>query len=94
MISRLVSTQDLCTAIRRHALLEFEFGGVHRLVAPYCHGFTKRGSEVLRAVLEPLAARRGVAPDSAVSSCGRVLAGGGQPASLTGATSARSSAAG
>jgi hypothetical protein len=40
----------ICTAIRRHALLEFEYGGHHRIVAPYCHGFTKRGAEVLRAV--------------------------------------------
>jgi hypothetical protein len=47
----LVATPDLiCTGIRRHALLEFEYGGLRRIVAPYCHGFTKRGSEVLRAM--------------------------------------------
>jgi hypothetical protein len=41
---------SICSAIRRHALLEFEYSGLHRIVAPYCHGFTRRGSEVLRAV--------------------------------------------
>jgi hypothetical protein len=40
----------ICAAIRKHALLELEYRGLHRVVAPYCHGFTKRGSEVLRAV--------------------------------------------
>jgi hypothetical protein len=46
-----VATPDLiCAAIRRHALLEFEYSGLRRIVAPYCHGFTKGGSEVLRAV--------------------------------------------
>lgn len=39
----------ICTAIKDHMLLEFDYEGLHRVVAPYCHGFTARG-EVLRAV--------------------------------------------
>ena len=31
-------------------MLEFEYDGLHRLVAPYCHGVSTRGIEVLRAV--------------------------------------------
>jgi hypothetical protein len=30
-------------------LLEFDYDGLHRVVAPYCHGSTAKG-EVLRAV--------------------------------------------
>lgn len=39
----------ICTAIRRRVLLEFEYDGLHRVVAPYCHGFTRNG-EALRAI--------------------------------------------
>ena len=39
----------ICEAIRRRRLLEFEYSGRRRLVAPYCHGWTKKG-ERLRAV--------------------------------------------
>jgi hypothetical protein len=39
----------ICHAIRVRVLLEFEYSGLWRVVAPYCHGFTKRG-EVLRGV--------------------------------------------
>jgi hypothetical protein len=31
-------------------LLEFEYGGLHRVVAPYCHGVSTTGKEVLRAI--------------------------------------------
>lgn len=37
-------------AIRKRALLEFEYHGGHRIVAPYCYGVSARGVEVLRAV--------------------------------------------
>lgn len=40
----------VCDAIRRRALLEFEYNGRVRVVAPYCHGISTRGTEVLRAL--------------------------------------------
>jgi hypothetical protein len=40
----------ICEAIRKRALLEFEYHGLPRVVAPYCHGISTRGVEVLRAV--------------------------------------------
>ena len=39
----------ICEAIRNCELLEFDYDGLHRIVAPYCHGFTSK-NEVLRAV--------------------------------------------
>lgn len=39
----------ICAAIRDRVLLEFDYDGLHRVVAPYCHGFTSKG-EVLRAI--------------------------------------------
>jgi hypothetical protein len=41
---------SICEAIRSRVLLEFEYHGHHRVVAPYCHGTNARGAEVLRAV--------------------------------------------
>jgi hypothetical protein len=40
----------ICDAIRTRSLLEFDYKGLRRVVAPYCHGVSTRGSEVLRAV--------------------------------------------
>jgi hypothetical protein len=40
----------LCEAIRARSLLAFEYEGLARVVAPYCHGTNRRGVEVLRAV--------------------------------------------
>src|ERR1700727_1814727 len=40
----------LCEAIETRQLLAFNYEGHARVVAPYCHGFTRAGSEVLRAV--------------------------------------------
>ena len=40
----------ICTAIRTRSLLEFDYHGLHRTVAPYCHGVSTRGSEVIRAI--------------------------------------------
>jgi hypothetical protein len=40
----------LCEAIRTKHLLAFTYDGHPRVVAPYCHGFTRAGDEVLRAV--------------------------------------------
>jgi hypothetical protein len=42
--------QALCAAIRARAVLEFDYDGRHRIVNPYCHGFTRKGHETLRAV--------------------------------------------
>ncbi len=40
----------LCEAIRDRKLLEFIYHGRRRVVAPYCHGISTSGSEVLRAI--------------------------------------------
>lgn len=40
----------ICEAIRRRLLLEFQYDGHPRLVAPYCHGISTRGNESMRAV--------------------------------------------
>jgi hypothetical protein len=40
----------LCRAIRNHTLVEFDYDGLHRVVAPYCHGVTSKNVEVLRAI--------------------------------------------
>lgn len=40
----------ICDAIRTRTLLEFDYHGLHRVVAPYCHGVSTRGVEVLRGV--------------------------------------------
>jgi hypothetical protein len=40
----------VCEAIQAHLLLEFQYGGRRRVVAPYCHGVSRAGSEVLRAL--------------------------------------------
>jgi hypothetical protein len=40
----------ICDAIRRRLLLEFQYNGRLRVVAPYCHGVSTRGVELLRAV--------------------------------------------
>lgn len=40
----------ICNAIRNRSLLEFHYHGLHRIVAPYCHGISTRGVEVLRAI--------------------------------------------
>ena len=40
----------ICEAIRKRVLLEFHYHGRLRIVAPYCHGISTRGLEVLRAM--------------------------------------------
>ena len=40
----------ICDAIRQRLLLEFRYGGLPRVVEPYCHGISTGGVEVLRAV--------------------------------------------
>jgi hypothetical protein len=40
----------ICEAIRTRALLQFVYQGRLRVVAPYCHGISTRGAEVVRAV--------------------------------------------
>jgi hypothetical protein len=46
----MTGTSIVCEAIRKRALLEFSYHGHSRVVAPYCHGISTRGREVLRAV--------------------------------------------
>ncbi|HEX9619279.1 MAG TPA: hypothetical protein VF989_04025 [Polyangiaceae bacterium] len=40
----------ICDAIRSRRVLEFDYHGLHRVVVPYCHGVSARGTEVLRAI--------------------------------------------
>ena len=40
----------ICEAIGGQRMLAFDYGGSHRVVQPYCHGFTRKGAETLRAV--------------------------------------------
>jgi hypothetical protein len=40
----------ICEAIRERKLLQFHYHGKLRVVAPYCHGVSARGSELLRAI--------------------------------------------
>ncbi|HZS41377.1 MAG TPA: hypothetical protein VFF06_31325 [Polyangia bacterium] len=42
--------EQLCRAIRSRTLLEFDYDGHHRVVAPYCHGVTRKRAQVLRAI--------------------------------------------
>jgi hypothetical protein len=39
----------ICEAIGAQRMLEFDYGGYHRVAQPYCHGFTRKGAETLRA---------------------------------------------
>ncbi len=39
----------ICAAIENCELLEFDYDGLHRVVAPYCHG-SIREREVLRGI--------------------------------------------
>jgi hypothetical protein len=41
---------QICRAIRARTLVEFDYDGLHRIVAPYCHGLTHKRVEVLRAI--------------------------------------------
>jgi hypothetical protein len=50
MATSLRSEEPIRHAIRAHMLLEFDYHGEHRIVAPYCYGITHRGAEMLRAV--------------------------------------------
>lgn len=40
----------VCEAIGAQRMLEFDYDGHHRVVQPYCHGLTRKGAEILRAV--------------------------------------------
>lgn len=40
----------ICEAISERRLLQFNYHGKLRVVAPYCHGVSTRGTEVLRAI--------------------------------------------
>jgi hypothetical protein len=43
-------TNIICEAIRTRTLLEFSYHGRLRVVAPYCHGVSTRGVDMLRAI--------------------------------------------
>lgn len=49
----------LCEAIATRKLLAFSYEGLARIVAPYGHGFTQAGDEILRAVQVGGASRSG-----------------------------------
>ncbi len=40
----------ICEAIRTRSLLAFDYRGLRRVAAPYCHGISTTGNEVMRAV--------------------------------------------
>jgi hypothetical protein len=40
----------ICDAIHGHCILEFDYDGKHRVVEPYCHGISRKGEELLRAI--------------------------------------------
>jgi hypothetical protein len=40
----------ICDAVQGLLVLEFDYEGHHRVVNPYCHGFTRPREETLRAV--------------------------------------------
>jgi len=44
------SSAQICRAIESRTLLEFDYDGHHRIVAPYCHGVLKNQVEALRAI--------------------------------------------
>jgi hypothetical protein len=44
------SSHAICDAIRRRRLVSFDYHGLPRVIAPYCHGWSSGGKEVLRAV--------------------------------------------
>lgn len=46
----MTTTQLVCEAVRKRVLLAFTYHGRPRVVAPYCHGISTRGVELLRAV--------------------------------------------
>jgi hypothetical protein len=46
----MAAASAICEAIRRRVLLQFEYNGQLRVVAPYCHGVSMPGNEVFRAV--------------------------------------------
>ena len=50
-VTELMSAREIiCTAIRDRRLLEYDYHGLRRVVAAYCHGISTAGSEVVRAV--------------------------------------------
>jgi hypothetical protein len=50
---------DICEAIGALRMLEFDYDGYHRVVQPYCHGFTRKGAETIRAVQVNASGRSG-----------------------------------
>ena len=48
-LGRILQLRPVCAAIRGLTVLEFDYRGLHRIVAPYCHGWT-RGGESFRGV--------------------------------------------
>ncbi len=49
----------ICRAIASLTLVEFDYEGFHRIVAPYCHGETGSHAEALRAIQVGGASRSG-----------------------------------
>ena len=49
----------ICEAILRRRLIEFQYEGLHRVVAPYCHGISTRDLESIREVQVRGASRAG-----------------------------------
>jgi len=45
-----IDKAPICTAIGQRRLLQFGYHGKLRVVAPYCHGTSMRGKDVLRGI--------------------------------------------
>ena len=45
-----IDKAPICTAIGQRRLLQFGYHGKLRVVAPYCHGTSTRGKDVLRGI--------------------------------------------
>jgi hypothetical protein len=56
---RVTISAQLGRAIRSRTLLEFDYDGYHRIVAPYCYGATRGGVEIVRAIQIGGASRSG-----------------------------------
>jgi hypothetical protein len=58
----------ICEAIQKRVLLEFDYGGFHRVVESYCHGTSTTDYETLRASRFLARAAAGCSPPASSAS--------------------------
>ncbi|HKJ30220.1 MAG TPA: hypothetical protein VKA34_00265 [Balneolales bacterium] len=44
-----MNNPNICSAILHCKIIEFDYGGYHRIVEPHCYGSSKRNNPVIRA---------------------------------------------